>query len=128
LARKIIIKTSATGEVSAELYEDKNRKTGDAIWNALPMEARANRWGEEIYFSTGVKIGEENSQEGVQVGEIGYWPPGKAFCIFFGRTPASTDDKPRAASPVNVFGKVIGDLSGLKKVRDGDQITIDKAK
>jgi len=128
LARKIIIKTSATGEVSAELYEDKNRKTGDAIWNALPMEARANRWGEEIYFSTGVKIGEENSQEGVQVGEIGYWPPGKALCIFFGRTPASTDDKPRAASPVNVFGKVIGDLSGLKKVRDGDQITIDKAK
>jgi len=128
LARRIIIKTSATGEVSAELYEDKNRKTGDAIWNALPMEARANRWGEEIYFSTGVKIGEENSQEGVQVGEIGYWPPGKAFCIFFGRTPASTDDKPRAASPVNVFGKVIGDLSGLKKVRDGDQITINKAK
>ena len=128
MVRKIIIKTSAAGEVSAELYEDKNRKTGDAIWNALPMEARANRWGEEIYFSTGVKIGEENSQEVVQVGEIGYWPPGKAFCIFFGRTPASTDDKPRAASPVNVFGKVIGDLSGLKKVRDGDQITINKAK
>jgi len=126
--RKLIIKTSAAGEVSAELYEDKNRKTGDAIWNALPIEAKANRWGEEIYFSTGVKIGEENSQEVVQVGEIGYWPPGKAFCIFFGRTPASTDDKPRAASPVNVFGKVIGDLSGLKKVRDGDQITIDKAK
>ena len=128
MARRIIIKTSATGEVSAELYEDKNRKTGDAIWNALPMEARANRWGEEVYFSTGVKIGEEDSQEVVQVGEIGYWPPGKAFCIFFGRTPASTDDKPRAASPVNVFGKVIGDLSGLKKVRDGDQITINKAK
>jgi len=126
--RKIIIKTSAAGEVSAELYEDRNRKTGDAIWNALPIEARANRWGEEVYFSTGVKIGEEDSQEVVQVGEIGYWPPGKAFCIFFGRTPASTDDKPRAASPVNVFGKVIGGLSGLKKVRDGDQITIDKAK
>lgn len=126
--RKIIIKTSAAGEISAELYEDRNRKTGDAIWNALPIEARANRWGEEIYFSTGVKIGEENSQEVVQLGEIGYWPPGKAFCIFFGRTPASTDDKPRAASPVNVFGKVIGDLSALKKVRDGDQITIDKAK
>jgi len=128
LVRKIIIKTSAVGEVCAELYEDRNRKTGDAIWNALPIEAKANRWGEEIYFSTGVKVGEENSQEVVQVGEIGYWPPGKAFCIFFGRTPASTDDKPRAASPVNVFGKVIGDPVALKNVRDGDQITIDKAK
>jgi hypothetical protein len=128
LVRKIVINSSATGEVSAELYEDKNRKTGDAIWNALPIEARANRWGEEIYFSTGAKIGEENSQEVVQVGEIGYWPPGKAFCIFFGRTPASTDDKPRAASPVNVFGKVIGDPSVFRKVRDGDRITIDKAK
>lgn len=128
MVRKILIKSSAAGEVAAELYEEKNPKTASAIWNALPIEARANRWGEEIYFSTGVKVSQENAQETVQVGEIGYWPPGNAFCIFFGRTPASTNDQPRAASPVNVFGKVLGDPFVFRKVRDGERIVIDKAK
>lgn len=128
MIRKILTKSPAIGEVSAELYEDKNPKTIEAIWNALTIEARANCWGEEIYFSTGVKISQENAQETVQVGEIGYWPPGNAFCIFFGRTPASTDNRPRAASPVNVFGKVSGDPSVFKKVRDGDRIVIEKVK
>jgi len=128
MARKILIKSSSIGEVSAEILENKNPKTADAIWNALPIEARANRWGEEIYFSTNVKASLESPQEVVDVGEIAYWPPGKAFCIFFGRTPASTDDRPRAASAVNVFGKTLGNISSFKTVRDGEKIVIERAK
>ena len=124
----MLIKCSSIGEVSAEILENKNPKTADEIWNALPIEARANRWGEEIYFSTNVKASLENAQEVVDVGEIAYWPPGKAFCIFFGRTPASTDDRPRAASAVNVFGKALGDISRFKTVRDGEKIIIERAK
>ena len=126
MARKILIKSSAVGQIPAELYEDRNRKTADEIWNALPIEAKASRWGDEIYFATDVDVPQEKAQETVQVGELGYWPPGNAFCIFFGRTPASTDEKPRAASPVNVFGKVLDDPSIFKKVRDGDRIVIEK--
>ena len=128
MVRKILIKNSSIGEVPAEIHEDKNPKTADAVWNALPIEARANRWGEEIYFSTNVKASQENAQEIVKMGEIAYWPPGNAFCIFFGRTPASTDDRPRAASPVNVVGKALGDPSVFKKVRDGEKIVIERAK
>jgi hypothetical protein len=126
MARKIVIKASSIGEVSAEVLENKNPKTADAIWNALPIEAKANRWGDEIYFSTGVKASLEDAQEVVGVGEIAYWPPGKAFCIFFGPTPASTDNQPRAASEVNVFAKTLGDPATFKKVRDGEKITIER--
>jgi hypothetical protein len=128
MVRKIRIKNSSIGEVSAEILEDRNPKTADAIWKALPIEANANRWGEEVYFSTNVKSSLENSQELVDVGDIAYWPPGKAFCIFFGPTPASTDDRPRAASSVNVFARTLGDSSTFKKVRDGERIIIEREK
>ena len=126
MARKIKIKNTSIGHISAELLEDKNAKTADAIWDALPIEANANLWGEEIYFSTKVKASLENSQELVDVGDIAYWPPGKAFCIFFGPTPASTDDRPRAASSVNVFARVQGNPAVFKKVRDGEKIVIER--
>ena len=127
MVRKMLIKNSSIGVVPAEFLENKNPQTAEAIWNALPIEARANRWGEEIYFSTNVKASLENAQEVVDVGEIAYWPPGKAFCIFFGRTPASTDDRPRAASAVNVFGKTVGNPHTFKKVRDGEKIIIQRS-
>ena len=81
--------------------------TAQAIWGALPIKGHANTWGDEIYFSIPVSADPENAQELVEVGDLGYWPPGKGFCIFFGRTPMSEGDKPRPASPVNVFGRVI---------------------
>jgi len=127
MAKKIKIITEAAGEVSAELMEDKNPKTAQAIWNNLPIEARANTWGDEIYFSTPVKAKEENSQATVGLGDLGYWPPGKAFCIFFGPTPVSRGDEIRPASPVNVFGRVMGDPKVFKKVQDGDKIRIEKS-
>jgi len=89
MVKKIKIVTAATGEVEAEIFEDKNPKTARAIWERLPIEARANRWGDEIYFPIPVQIGEENAQETVDLGDLGYWPPGNSFCIFFGPTPIS---------------------------------------
>jgi len=127
MSRKIKIYTEATGEVFAELFEDKNPKTVEAIWNKLPIEARANTWGEEVYFSIPVYLDLENSQEVVELGDLGYWPPGHAFCIFFGKTPASRGSEIRPASAVNVFGKIIGDPKVFKKVKSGDTVIIEKA-
>ena len=101
--RKIRI---TAGKVEAEAVLNDS-PTATKIWEALPIEARGNTWGDEIYFSIPVEATQEkNARDLVAVGELGYWPPGTAFCIFFGRTPASTDDRPRAASPVNIIGKV----------------------
>ena len=125
--RTIKIKSKAICDVTAELFETKNPKTVDAIWLALPLKARANTWGNEIYFDIGVKISGENAQQTVEKGDLGYWPPGNAFCIFFGLTPASIGNEIRAASPVNVFGKITGNPEVFKKVRENDEIIIDKA-
>jgi len=103
---------------------DKNPKTADAIWKSLPIESKVNTWGDEIYFSIPVEVGLENPQEIVEMGDIGYWPPSKAFCIFFGLTPVSEEGKIKPASPVNVFAKVIGDVRILKKINDGDEIRV----
>ena len=121
---QIIIKTSY-GEVKGEIDEKKNPITARKIIESLPIEGRVNRWGDEIYFEIPVQIDEENSQEEVEVGDIAYWPPGNALCIFFGRTPVSETEKPKAYSPVNVIGKV-GGTSVFKKMKDGDDIFISK--
>ena len=126
MAFKIRIHTESTGYVSAEIIEDMNPKTARAIIDALPIESRVNRWGEEVYFSTNIRQDEEKSQEEVEVGDIGYWPPGKGFCIFFGRTPASTGSRPRAASPVNVFGRITGDPKAFGKTKSGEKIRVEK--
>ena len=115
-----------TGElkVEAELNESK---TAQLVWEALPIEAKANLWGEEIYFAIPVKTRlEQGAKEVVSAGEIGYWPTGNAFCIFFGPTPASRGKEIRAASAVNVVGKVLSDAGVFKKVKDGAKIIIEK--
>jgi uncharacterized protein len=116
-----------TGElkVDAELNDSK---TAQAIWDSLPIESNNNLWGEEIYFSIPVKTGQEKgAREVVSAGELGYWPPGHAFCIFFGPTPASRGDEIRAASAVNIIGKVSSDPKVFGKARDGVKITLEKA-
>ena len=112
-------------EAVAEL---ENTPTAKAIYNALPLDGAANRWGDEIYFVVPVKIEmEKNATEVVEIGDVAYWPEGSCFCIFFGKTPASTEDEIMAASKVNVFGKIIGDAKLFKTVKDGDLIIIEKA-
>jgi len=124
---RIKIFTKSTGDVLAEIIESLNPKTAKAIIDALPIKGRGNRWGDEIYFSIGVRAERENAKQIVEKGDLAYWPPGEAFCIFFGPTPASTSDEPRAASPVNVFGKVLGDPQVFRKVRSGEEVIISKA-
>jgi hypothetical protein len=100
--------------------------TAQAIWDALPLEARANTWGDEIYFGIPVYVDEEaGASDVVAMGDLAYWQPGHAFCIFFGRTPVSRGSEIRAASPVNVFGKVEGDATVFKRVPDGESIRLE---
>lgn len=99
--------------------------TAQAVWNALPITAAANTWGDEIYFSIPVNVDLEQEQEVVDLGDLGYWPPGRAFCIFFGPTPASRGDEIRPASAVTVIGRVTGDATHFKQVRAVTTITIE---
>ncbi len=101
--------------------------TGRLIQEALPIKGRANRWGEEIYFSIPVNAPlEGGASDLVSRGDLGYWPAGNAFCIFFGPTPISEGEEIRAASPVNVFGRIEGNLEDLRKVKDGAEVIIEK--
>lgn len=114
------------GKVEAEAVLNDS-PTATKIWEALPIEARGNTWGDEIYFSIPVDAPQEKSaRDLVAVGELGYWPPGTAFCIFFGRTPASTDDRPRAASPVNIIGTVSGDATAFRAVSSGARVRLER--
>ncbi len=111
-------------ERKAKLWEDIAPRTVKAIIEALPIRGVVNRWGDEIYFETDVEIDvEENSKEIVELGDLAYWIPGRAICVFFGKTPIS-DEFIRPASAVNVIGKVLGDLEEFKKSKDGDEIEI----
>ena len=105
----IIIENEKIGQIKAKLLTDKNPVTCKSIWENLPFELNLSRWGEELYGEIPVSIENENSQVDCEVGDIGYWPDGKSFCIFFGPTPVSKDRKPKAASPVNIFAKIEGD-------------------
>jgi len=125
MERRLVISTESAGEVAA-VITDENPKTADAIWAALPIKGSANRWGDEIYFSTPVKAKEENGREEVEIGSVAYWPPGNALCIFFGATPASVRGEPHAASPVNVFAKIAGDATVFKKVRGNERVVLNK--
>ena len=112
-------------EAEAEL---KNTPTAKAIFNIMPIDGAANRWGDEIYFVIPLKLNlEKNAKDVVEKGDLAYWPEGCCFCIFFGKTPASTETEIKAASKVNVFGRIKGDLSAFKSVNHSDLIIVEKA-
>jgi hypothetical protein len=118
--------TIAAGSVQATATLNDST-TAKAIWDALPIDARGSTWGDEIYFSIPVHVPEDDARAVVELGAIAYWPPGNAFCIFFGPTPASLGSECRAASPVNVVGAIDGDASAFKQVRSGARVTLRKA-
>jgi len=122
MARAIRI-TAGDVSASAELNDSK---TASAIWDTLPIEAKAETWGDEIYFGIPVRAEADRAKEVVALGDLGYWPPGHAFCVFFGPTPASRGDEIRPASPVNVVGRVSGDATVFKNVRVGTRVTIER--
>jgi hypothetical protein len=116
--------TITAGGITFEA-ELNDSPTSQVIWAALPITGTANVWGDEIYFEILVEMPQEpDARQDMEVGELGYWPVGRAFCIFFGPTPVSTSDKPRAYSPVNVLGRVLGDATKFKSVRNGENVTI----
>jgi len=115
------------GELSlpAELNDGP---TAQQIWEALPIEGRANVWGDEIYFEIPIMASQAaDARVEMEVGELGYWPVGHAFCIFFGPTPVSVDDRPRAYSPVNALGRVLGDATQFKTVSNGTFVRLERA-
>jgi hypothetical protein len=111
--------------MSAELND---KPAAVKVWEALPIEGRGSRWGDEIYFEIPVSAGQEaDARADVEVGELGYWPVGSAFCIFFGPTPVSSGSQPRAYSPVNILGKVLGDATLFRQVKSGEKVTLERA-
>ena len=114
----------SAGDVSL-LAELNDSPTAQKILEALPIKGAANRWGDEIYFEIPVRANQESDARAeVAVGELGYWPVGHAFCIFFGPTPVSADERPRAYSPVNILGRIVGDATRFRSVRDGAPVHI----
>lgn len=120
---KAIKITAGQTQFEAELNDSP---AAQAVYDALPIKAKGSRWGGEIYFTIPVQAElEADSRDVLKAGELGYWPTGSAFCIFFGLTPASKADEIRAASAVNIIGKVRGDLSPLWNVPNGADILIE---
>ena len=121
--RKISI---SAGDVSAMAALNDGHTAG-LLWAALPLEAAANTWGDEIYFRIDVQAEEEDgASDVVGMGAVAYWPPGQALCLFFGRTPASRGDEIRAASAVNVIGALDDDATVLKQVRSGTRVVVER--
>jgi hypothetical protein len=119
--------TISAGDVSlaAELNSSPAARQ---IWEALPIEGPASIWGDEVYFEIPVAADQApDARAEVEVGELGYWPVGHAFCIFFGPTPVSTDEHPRAYSPVNILGRVLGDATRFRAVRSGEKVQLARA-
>lgn len=122
---KSIVISAGNVSLPAELNDSP---TARQVWEALPIEGTANTWGDEIYFAIPVVAAEEpDARADVAVGELGYWPVGHAFCIFFGPTPASTGQAPRAYSPVNILGHVLGDATRFRAVRAGTRVRLTPA-
>jgi hypothetical protein len=124
MERKIKI---TAGTVTAEAVLNADSSTADAIWNALPLTAAVNLWGDEIYFTIPVSLGlDRHAQETVAKGDLGYWPDGPAFCIFFGPTPISSTGVIKPASAVNVFGRIIGNPDVFRQVPSHASIRVEQ--
>jgi hypothetical protein len=115
------------GDLSIEAQLN-DTPTARKVATALPIQTSFNTWGDEVYFAIPVTAAlDDSAQEVVALGDLGYWPPGKAFCIFFGQTPVSQPGKIMPASAVNVIGKVVGDATRFKMVMRQRQVVLEAA-
>ncbi|MDH7597311.1 MAG: cyclophilin-like fold protein [Methanothrix sp.] len=117
--RRIEIDIQGLGKAIAEL-DGRNPRTAEAVWNALPIEGRAMLWGEEVYFETTVECDDENASPSSSPGDLSYWVPGRAICIFFGRT--------QPYSPVNHIGRISEGLEIFPEVKEGAEIVLRRAR
>lgn len=119
-----VVFRAESASFDAELNDSPAAK---AIAGILPLESTASSWGDEIYFGIGVDcpVGERTME--LKAGDIGYWPQGRCLCVFFGPTPASEGNKPVPASPVVVVGKTGAPQELLRKITDGETITVTAA-
>lgn len=118
----------SSGNLSFSATLTDNR-AARALWKRLPVEAKASTWGHEIYFPVPIELAStKDDQDIVGMGDIAYWPPGSAVCIFFGTTPASRGEEIRAASPVTPLGKVEGDPTLFNAVEDGQLVRLEREK
>jgi hypothetical protein len=122
--RRIIIEA---GEVLSEALLAESQAAA-TIWNSLPIESTCNIWGDEVYFSIPLSLSlDDTAKKVVEMGDLGYWPSGKALCIFFGPTPVSKGNEIRPASAVNIVGKIIGNPKIFKEVSSGTRVRVTKA-
>lgn len=103
-------------EATGELVRFLSPRTVDSLAGAIPFASKTFLWKEELYFETPISAGPERPKPNVQAGDIAYWPPGKAFCIFYGST--------QPYSPVNIIGRITSDLSALRKVKQGERVEV----
>ncbi len=119
---KEIMITVGDIKIQGELYDTSTAKDIERI---LPLEGTVKRWGDELYFEIPLTADMEGAAcEDVDVGDLCYWPEGPAFCIFFGPTPVSTSKRPKAYSPVNIFGCTLDDPKILQTVKNGSRIKV----
>ena len=122
MGQRIRITAGAT-QAEGELADNA---TGRMVAEALPISASARTWGDEIYFPIPVEAELEGGKEVVEMGDLGYWPPGNAFCIFFGPTPASRPgEEIRPASAVTIIGRVDGDAMVFRATASGEAVVIE---
>ena len=117
----------ACGKTLLEL-ELLDTPTARALAAAAPFESRAQTWGEEVYFATPVRAKlEPGARQVVEPGTVCFWTEGDALALPFGRTPISSDERPKLASPCNVVGRIAGDFRVLENIRSGQAVKVTNA-